>query len=383
MQIAAGSGQVQTDPQAFTVVTPAILTMTPAYGPAGTGVQLTGSGFGPYAGSQTQVLIGTASVALSVWNDSTIVWTVPSGVPDGTYPVVVQRAPAGGTVQSASMTFTIGSGSGPSALALHAAPLTTRPDWHFTGDLFLSTAQGGHIQSPSLAGVQVPPGALSTATVVTMTRDRSLHKDDRAAAQDRDKLGAGGEAISFGPEGTQFAHPVVIELPYDPDLVPPGKLGDLAIHYYDPVAKTWTPLITQADSARHVLSALTSHFSLYQPLGHGIGLLAADATFGLKAVYVFPNPVRGVNAVTIRVQPGLADGVDVRVYDLAGRKVYASSNFTNQGALDDGNGLGPQFTYDHVWDVSGMGSGVYTYTIVAHKAGQGDLHKIGKIGIVK
>jgi hypothetical protein len=51
--------------------------------------------------------------------------------------------------------------------------------------------------------------------------------------------------------------------------------------------------------------------------------------------------------------------------------------------LDDGNGLGAQDTYDHVWDVSGVGSGVYTYVLTAKKSGQTDIHKSGKIGVVK
>ncbi|MBI5200618.1 MAG: T9SS type A sorting domain-containing protein, partial [Elusimicrobia bacterium] len=251
------------------------------------------------------------------------------------------------------------------------------------GDLTLPAAEGGRIQTPSQAAVDVPPGALDQDTEITLARGRDLFKSDRAAALDRDRLGAGGEAISFGPEGTQFSRPVTIELPYDPALVPPGSIANLAVHYYDPSAKTWTALASRVDPARHVVSAQTTHFSLYQPLGRGIGPMAADASFGFKAAYVFPNPVRGVSSVTIRVQPGQADSVEVRVYDLSGRKIYSSSNFTNQGALDDGNGLGAQFTYDHVWDISGVGSGVYQYVITAKKSGQADIHKTGKLGVIK
>ena len=91
----------------------------------------------------------------------------------------------------------------------------------------------------------------------------------------------------------------------------------------------------------------------------------------------------GVSGVTIRVQPGLADALELNVYDLAGRRVHASSVFQDRGAFDDGNGLGPQFTYEHVWDVSGVGSGVYVYAVTARKAGQGDILKHGKVGVVK
>lgn len=381
LQITAPGGSVQAATQTFTVLTPTIQAMSPTYGLAGTGVQLTGFGFGPYGGAQTQVLLGTTSVPLSVWNDGRIVWTVPSGVPNGTYPVVVSRTPSGGGVQSASMTFTVGATAGVALFAAAAPALAAQPDWHFEGALFLSTDTGGRIQSPSNAAVSVPPTALSSGTVVTMARDKTSYSASRAAAAGADKLGAGGEAVSFGPEGTRFNVPVTIELPYDPALVPVDKLGELAVHYYDPGAKTWTPLVSSVDPVRHVVSAQTTHFSLYQPLGHGIGVTAADASFGLKAAYAFPNPVHS-GAVTIRIQPGVADSVSVRIYDVSGRKVHESSDFAlNQ--LDDGNGLGAQYTYDHLWDVSGVGSGVYTFVITAKKAGQADLHKTGRVGVSK
>ncbi|MBI3298900.1 MAG: DUF4082 domain-containing protein [Elusimicrobia bacterium] len=108
----------------------------------------------------------------------------------------------------------------------------------------------------------------------------------------------------------------------------------------------------------------------------------ADPGFGFKAAYIFPNPVRGVKAATFRLQPGLAGGADVRVYDLTGRLVHSSSEFTDRGAFDDGNGLGPQFTYEHLWDVSGIGSGVYFYVVAARKDGQTET-RTGKLAIVK
>ena len=110
---------------------------------------------------------------------------------------------------------------------------------------------------------------------------------------------------------------------------------------------------------------------------------AADPTFAIRKSYAFPQPARGTSTVTIRVQPGLADSVEVRVYDLTGRKVHSSSNFRNLGAFDDLNGDGPQFTFEHVWDISGVGSGVYTYVVTAKQAGQGTVQKKGKIAIVK
>ncbi|MEK7382001.1 MAG: hypothetical protein AAB262_01795, partial [Elusimicrobiota bacterium] len=136
------------------------------------------------------------------------------------------------------------------------------------------------------------------------------------------------------------------------------------------------------------IKAKTPHFSLYQVLGStgpatAAVPLSADASFGFKDMYAFPNPVRGQGPVTIRVQPGLADSITVRVYDVSGRKVHESSNFSDRGPFDDGNGKGPQYTYDHAWDVSGVGSGVYTYIVVAKKAGQADIRKTGRVGVIK
>ncbi|MBI2789066.1 MAG: IPT/TIG domain-containing protein, partial [Elusimicrobia bacterium] len=94
---AAGAGLVVSATQAFYVVAPAISTVSPSFGPVGTVVTVTGAGFGPYSGSLTRLLVGGATVPLSVWNDTTIRWTVPSSLGDGEYPVVVERSPAGGT----------------------------------------------------------------------------------------------------------------------------------------------------------------------------------------------------------------------------------------------------------------------------------------------
>ena len=373
-----GSSTVATFPLPFFVELPVISSFTPTYGPDGTGVSITGYGFGPYAGSNTTLLLNGTAVPLAVWNDTNIVWTVPAGFPDGTYPlVVVLTPPDGGSVASASATFTVGSGSGVSAFSQAAAvPLAAHPDWYFAGGMNLPATQNNQILTPSLAAVTISSGALAKNTVVTLVNGRALYSSDRAAALSKAGMGAAGEAIDFGPEGTQFSSPVTIQLPYDPNLVPPGQAVTLAINYYDPVAKTWTPLATTVDSTRYVLTAKTSHFSLYQPLGPGIGVLAGNPVFALYGYYVFPNPVRGTRQATIRIEPGQADSVEVRVYDLTGRNVHASSAFT-QGTADG------QISFDHVWDISGVGSGVYTYVITATKSGQADIHASGKVGIVK
>ena len=375
---AAGAGVSSSAEQAFEVLRPVISTVTPGYGPAGTVVTMTGHGFGPYGGTATRLLVGGSTVTVSLWNDTTIRWTVTAAFSNGDYPLVVRRSPAGGTVDSDPATFTVGTGySGASFGFASTLSLAAQPDVNFEGGLNLPVDEGGRVETASKAAVEVPPNALEEDTEITLKR---LHKDGlRTEASDAAKKRAAGEAIEFGPEGTLFNTPVTIELPYDPALT--ADESKLAVHYYDPLRRAWEELPSVVDRARHVVRAQTSHFSIYQPMGIAPTTVAQDE-FYFRDQYAFPNPARG-GAVTFRIQPGLADTIELRVYDLSGRKIHGSTDFTFRGAVDDGNGKGAQNTYDHVWGVSGVGSGVYRYVIKASRASQAPIVKSGKVGVIK
>jgi len=384
VEIISGSGFVQAAAPSFLVVVPVISSITPNYGLSGTVVNLYGAGFGASAGTATHLYVGASTVAFSVWNDENIRWTVPASLANGLYSVTVVRSPTGGTVTSSAVNFTVGTTALAAMFKTASVPLAAVPVSYFQGDVTMPFDQGGSIVTPSLAAVSVPAGALAQDTEVTLAQAANLFPSDRAATLAVGKLASAGEPVDFGPEGTQFSAPVTISLPYDPDLVPASALAALAVQYYDPVAKSWTALISQVDPVNHVVSALTNHFSLYQPLIPAIDVAStALDVFGLRAYYVFPNPVRGTRQATFRLQPGLADSVEVHVYDLTGRRVLSSSDFQFTSTFDDLNGLGPQDNYDHVWDISGVGSGVYTFVMTAKKAGQADIHVSGKIGVVK
>ncbi|MEI7530279.1 MAG: IPT/TIG domain-containing protein [Elusimicrobiota bacterium] len=92
------------------VAGPVISTMTPATGQTGTVFNLYGTNFGPYDASQTRVTIGGAVCALSLWNDTNIRGTVPSGL-SGTTIVVVSR----GAAQSNGIEFVLAARHAPSA----------------------------------------------------------------------------------------------------------------------------------------------------------------------------------------------------------------------------------------------------------------------------
>lgn len=253
------------------------------------------------------------------------------------------------------------------------------------------SSNGGKLTRADRVTVEIPAGALAEELEISIEPERTSDPEEESRkkrAKEDMKLAAVSEGVEYGPEGTVFNAPVTLTLVYDPKALPAGaREEDLQVHYWNSGKSEWEAFPSTVDKELRTVSAKTLHFSLYQVMGSGTGVsimpLAADPGFGLKAAYAFPNPVRGQSAVTIRVQPGLADSVEVRVYDISGRKVHQSSAFTNRGAFDDGNGLGAQFTYEHVWGVSGVGSGVYTYIVVARKAGQSDIRKTGRIGVVK
>jgi hypothetical protein len=112
----------------------------------------------------------------------------------------------------------------------------------------------------------------------------------------------------------------------------------------------------------------------------GLGF-GPDPAFRYHDHYAFPNPARGENP-TIRLQVGVADSVELRIYDAAGSLVH-SAGLESPRILDDGNGKGPQYTYDHAWNVGRMGSGVYLYVITATKSGEKPIRKTGKAGVVR
>lgn len=252
-------------------------------------------------------------------------------------------------------------------------------------------SRGGKLSRADRVTVDIPAGALAQELEISIEPEKHADAEEDARkqrAKEGKRLAVVSEGVEYGPEGTVFNAPVTITLVYDSKTLPAGtREEDIKVHYWNPAKSEWEAYPSVVDRDLRTVSAKTMHFSLYQVMAPGVGTamipLAADPSFGLKAAYAFPNPVRGQNFVTIRLQPGLADSIELRVYDLSGRKIHESSAFSARGAFDDGNANGAQFTYDHVWDVSGVGSGVYTYVVVAKKAGAADIRKTGKIGVIK
>ena len=375
----------------FTVVVPQIISITPNSGTAGSGFQLAGAGFGPYQGSPSQVLIGGVAASLSLWNDQQIVGVVPDSLSVASYTVTVALSPSNGTISSNGVSYAVtDGGSGPMALSVMARAASpsgqSQPSWYYQASLNIPASQGGFVTTPGRASVQVPRSSISSNTVITIGLPTAGTKDatHRASAQGNGGFAAAGLAHQFGPEGTQFGAPVTITLPYDPSTLPTGKSEtQLVIGWWNAAAASWQTLSTQVDTLHKRLSALTSHFSIYQPMMTGVANLTPAVPtpgFGLTKAYAFPNPTTHGQPVTIRALVGQADSVDFVIREATGKVLRTASV---NGAKTATIGGVPQYVFDYSWDLSGASSGIYLFTITAHKAGSPPIVKTGKIGVIK
>jgi len=106
---------------------------------------------------------------------------------------------------------------------------------------------------------------------------------------------------------------------------------------------------------------------------------AADPGFSLGEVYCYPNPAKRTNP-TFHIETGLADKVELRLYDTAGDIVHEKILTGQPQLIDDGQG--PQYAYEYPWDVKSVGSGVYIFSMTARR-GDKTLKKTGRCAVIK
>jgi hypothetical protein len=245
-------------------------------------------------------------------------------------------------------------------------------------------SDGGVLRRDDGLLVSVPPGALA-ADAILSAAPGSSDGSRKAARRAEQALGAAGEEVEFGPDGLSFNAPVTLTLPYDPARAAAVGVDEkkLLVYWWDASAGAWTPMPSQVDRAARVVTAQTTHFSGYQVMGGGASVTAsADGAFAFHDIYAFPSPAKHGRPVTLRMQPGLADSVEFKVFDLTGRPVRSGTVYASQ-IVDDGNGKGPQYSFDFVWDTVGSGSGVYPFSATARKSGLPPITRNGKVGVIK
>jgi hypothetical protein len=102
--------------------------------------------------------------------------------------------------------------------------------------------------------VEVPQGALTSDTVITITQDITAP----AMASNFSKP---GPAVDFGPSGLTFSNPVTIAIPYNPE----SDVSKLKLLSFS--GDQWTEdsvTVTDIDTAKKLIYAQVPHFSTYQ-----------------------------------------------------------------------------------------------------------------------
>jgi len=103
----------------------------------------------------------------------------------------------------------------------------------------------------------------------------------------------------------------------------------------------------------------------------------ANPDFILGEVYSFPNPAKRGKWPTIHIECGIADSVEIRMYNIAAEPV-GSVKLSGLPQIING-----KYAYEQTWDVSNIASGVYIYAIKAKKSGYSDIKAQGKAAIIK
>lgn len=122
------------------------------------------------------------------------------------------------------------------------------------------TPEAGGVLEFGGATLEIPPGAVKDATLVTI---RPLAKEDVAP------LGRGMTNTSpaeggfrFGPHGIQFEKPIKITLPYDERAIPPaGSERHVTGYYYDEAVGQWQTVGRFGEARDGVLVSLSDHFT--------------------------------------------------------------------------------------------------------------------------
>src|SRR3989339_376133 len=102
-----------------------------------------------------------------------------------------------------------------------------------------------------------------------------------------------------------------------------------------------------------------------------------DASFILRDAYAYPNPAKNGYQPTLHVECGVADYLEIQIFNIAGELVQGDEVYTQPIIKNN------KYAYEYTWDISDKASGVYLYLIKAHKANEKTIKVLKKLAIIK
>ncbi len=103
-----------------------------------------------------------------------------------------------------------------------------------------------------------------------------------------------------------------------------------------------------------------------------------DPAFKLGEIYSFPNPAKGGVNPIIHVETGIADKVEIILYDISGELVDL---YNVDGARY--KVLNNKYCYEEELDMEDKASGVYIYVVKTSKEGYSPLKVVKKLALIK
>jgi len=175
----------------------------------------------------------------------------------------------------------------------------------------------------------------------------------------------------------QFGAPVTISLPYNKAAAAAGRA--LAVGYWNSDKGEWELLASVVDEENGLVSAETTHFSVYQVMAASpADVPVADGALVFGEVYAFPNPAIGKKPV-IHAEVPSGDGMTVKVYTASGRIADEGRVTGAPGQVDDG--AGPESAYEYEVREN-LQAGVYYFTVEISKGAQ-KIMKSGKFAVLR
>ncbi|HNT98037.1 MAG TPA: hypothetical protein PKK31_07220 [Elusimicrobiales bacterium] len=221
------------------------------------------------------------------------------------------------------------------------------------------------------------PELLLTAAPEEKADVTKTEKEKRDNGMKARGMAAAGQPFEFGPHGMTFGTPVRISLPYDRSAFVPGKA--LAVGYWNAVKSEWELLASTVDEENGLVSAETSHFSVYQVMtASPADVPVPDAALAFGEVYVFPNPAVNRRPV-IHAEVPSGDGMTVKVYTASGRLADEGRVSGAPGQVDDG--AGPESAYEYEVREK-LQAGVYYFTAEVTKGAQ-KISRSGKFAVLR
>ncbi|MEW6557624.1 MAG: hypothetical protein AB1349_09750 [Elusimicrobiota bacterium] len=178
----------------------------------------------------------------------------------------------------------------------------------------------------------------------------------------------------------KFDKPVKITIPYTAQDVNGLNENNLKIAYLlNETTNDYEVLESEVDTDAKTVSANVLHFSIYAIVYQQPQMTPEpDTTFRKGEIYACPNPAKRGVFPKIHIEVGLADKIEIKMYNIAGELVQSTELYSSDVKSD-----ATKYYYEYPWDISNVASGIYVSTIEAKKSGFPDIKTTRKMAVIK